>query len=66
MKNVAYKVVKMEEQVTEDTYFSGGNPPSRASESFPVHDTWVAFECAVLNTCFGVIVFHTAVLGELG
>lgn len=66
MKNVAYKVVKMEEQVMENIYFSGGNPPSRPSESFPVHNTSVVFECAALNTYFGVKAFQTAVLGELG
>lgn len=40
MKNVAYKVVKMEEQVMEnDIYFSGGNPPFSPSNSLSVHKT---------------------------
>lgn len=44
MKNVACKVVKMEEQVMETgSYFSGGNPPSSPSNSLSVCKTEASF-----------------------
>lgn len=40
MKNVACKVVNMEEQVMENgVHFSGGNPPSSPNNNVSVHKT---------------------------
>lgn len=62
MKNVAYKAVKMEEQVMEnDIYFSGGHPPSSPHNILSVHKTEVLFPCVQWSILVSVLKYFEQV-----